>query len=121
MLSNDDPDPRTCGSRSACISVPCCTTATAISTRCADPTDLTINVYGHFMPDGNRAPVDRLYDALPEKVADRQALRSLFKEPALVMADPGAAFQGRALIFITPGAPPRRLIVAGCGPDCIVQ
>ena len=31
--------------------------------------DITINVYGHFMPGGNRNAVDRLDDTLPEKIA----------------------------------------------------
>jgi hypothetical protein len=30
--------------------------------------DITINVYGHFMPGGNRSAVDRLDDTLSEKV-----------------------------------------------------
>jgi integrase len=29
--------------------------------------DITINVYGHFMPGGNRAAVDKLDDVLPRK------------------------------------------------------
>lgn len=31
--------------------------------------DITINVYGHFIPGGNRSAVDRLDDMLPEKIA----------------------------------------------------
>jgi len=32
--------------------------------------DITINVYGHFMPGGNRGAVDRLDDMRPEKVEE---------------------------------------------------
>ena len=31
--------------------------------------DITINVYSHFLPGGNRSAVDRLDDTLPEKIA----------------------------------------------------
>lgn len=31
--------------------------------------DITINVYRHFIPGGNRSDVDRLDDLMPEKVA----------------------------------------------------
>jgi hypothetical protein len=33
--------------------------------------DITINVYGHFIPGGNRSAVDRLDDTLPERIAQK--------------------------------------------------
>jgi hypothetical protein len=54
-------------------------------------------------------------------VSVREALRVLFNEPALTIADPGAPFQDTD-ITPTGGVPSRRLIAAGCSTEhCLVH
>jgi hypothetical protein len=41
--------------------------------------DMTINVYGYFIPGGNPSAVDGLDDILPEKVANRRKTLTVHK------------------------------------------
>ena len=53
----------------------------------------------------------------------REAMRTLFKERALSLANPGESFQANPWqMVLAPHAPSRRLINAACGPDhCLVH
>jgi len=56
--------------------------------------------------------------ALPAAV--REALRDLFKDTTLILADPGAPFQATDVVMGKP-LPWRRMIAAGCSQDhCVV-